>query len=211
VFDQVKDPNELDRESREDFRGLILYVGATALAMGHYTKALDILLWLKRLSDRNLNYDELHLLGSAYLWSADEQKDQADRRRHLALAVPLLKEAIEKNPYGVVATYNLGWALLSLERYEDGIEMMEKSIRLQKYYAPWAKWNIACGLKKLGKEDEALKKLEEIPPGPWWRRIQDDDWFKDPQQTVFMDEFQALCQRKINEFIAQTNAPLKPH
>src|SRR5437870_1556331 len=118
--------------------------------MGHYTKSLDLLLWLKRLSDRELSNDELQLLGSGYLWAADEQIDQISRRRHLTLAVPLLKSSTDKNPYAVISTYNLGWALLSLERYEDGIEMMEKSIRLQKYYAPWAKWNIACGLKKLG-------------------------------------------------------------
>lgn len=72
LFDQVKDPNELDLESRENFRKLIIHVGKAADAMEQYTKALEVLLWLDRFSDRDLNHEELRVLGTAYLWAADE-------------------------------------------------------------------------------------------------------------------------------------------
>jgi tetratricopeptide (TPR) repeat protein len=152
VFDQMKDPNQLDREARENFRRLILFVGGAALAMEHYTKSLDILLWLKRFSDRALEYDELRVLGGAYLWAAEEQSDNSERRRRQMQAIPLLKAAIEKNPYGVLPVFNLGWALLSLGKYEDGIEQMQKCIRLDRHYLPWANWNISCGLKETWQE-----------------------------------------------------------
>lgn len=196
LFDQVKDPNQLDFEARESFRRLILYVGKAAHAMGQYTKALEVLLWLNRFSDRQPNHEELRVLGTAYLWAADEQSDTALQKSYRNEAIPLLKSAVGKNPYQTVVFYNLGWALLSLQKYDYGIRQMKKCIKLQPQYSPWAKWNIACGLKKLDREDEALRTLGEIPPGPWWDGIADDDWFKDPQQTPFMEQFQVLSEAK---------------
>lgn len=196
LFDQVKDPNELDIESKENFRKLISLIGKAAYAMGHYTKSLEVLLWLNRFSDRALNHDELRLLATAYLWAADET-DKTQKRLFQNEAIPLLQRAIRKHPYQVLVTYNLGWALLSLDKYHHGIRQMRKCIKLDPRYSPWAKWNIACGLKRLEKLPEALSVLGEIPPGPWWNSISSDDWFVEPQPTEFTEKFQALCRNKL--------------
>lgn len=196
LFDQVKDPNELDTESRENFRKLITLVGKAAHAMQHFSKSLEVLLWLNRFADRELNHDELRLLGTAFLWAAEETDDT---QKHLFQneAIPLLKRAIGQHPYVVVVTYNLGWALLSLKKYRHGVRQMRKCIKLDSRYSPWANWNIACGLKKLDQPDDVLSVLEQIPAGPWWPEIQKDDWFKEAQPTVFSNSFKELSDRKI--------------
>ena len=73
---------------------------------------------------------------------------------------------------------------------------MRKCMKLEPRVSPWAQWNIACGLKKLNRPIEALKVLERIPAGPLWQNIANDDWFKDPEQTPFMNEFVALTKTK---------------
>jgi hypothetical protein len=98
-----------------------------------------------------------------------------------------------------VIHYNLGWAFLSLKKYSYGISQMKKCIRLEPRCTPFAKWNIACGLKMLNRDDDALKTLEEISPGPWWKNIANDDWFKDPTNTPFMAHFEAICLSKLND------------
>jgi len=98
LFDQVKDPNKLDLESREYFRKLILRVGQAAHAMENYTKALDVLLWLRRFSDRDPDYDEFRVLGTAFLWAADEQVDKSRQRSYRNEAIALLKSSLGKHP-----------------------------------------------------------------------------------------------------------------
>jgi len=105
-----------------------------------------------------------------------------------------------------LVTYNLGWALLSLDKYNHGIRQMRKCIKLDPRYAPWAKWNIACGLKMLEKLPEALSVLEEISPGPWWKSISSDDWFVESQPTDFTKKFQALCLNKLGLSGAQKSS-----
>lgn len=197
LFEQVKDPNELDAESRENFRKLILIVGKAAHAMENYTKALEVLLWLKRFTDRERDYEESRMLGTAYLWAAGEQTDKSQEYQNEA--IPYLRFAIGKHPYQSIVFYNLGWALLSLDKYYYGIQQMRKCIRLEPRCAPWANWNIACGLKRLGKGSEALTTLGQIPPGPMWTAIAKDDWFKDPEVTQFMRDFEALVQSKFEK------------
>jgi tetratricopeptide (TPR) repeat protein len=197
LFDQVKDPNELDLESRENLRRLILHVGKAAHAMQHYTKALEVLLWLKRFSDREPEIEESRMLGTAYLWAAYEQTDKSRRMSYQNDAIPYLRTALGKNPYQWGVRYNLGWALLSLDKYDNGIRQMKKCMRLEPRVAAYARWNIACGLKKLNRQEDALKTLEDIPAGPLWNEIMKDDWFKDPEQTPFMGRFQALAKTKV--------------
>jgi tetratricopeptide (TPR) repeat protein len=199
LFDQVKDPNELDLEARLNLRKLILYVGKAANAMEHYTKSLDILLWLNRFSDRQLNHEELRVLGTAYLWAADHEVGNARQTSHQNEAIPLLRAAIGKHPHQTVTHYNLGWAFLSLKKYSYGISQMKKCIRLEPRCKPFAKWNIACGLKKLNLDDKALGTLEEISPGPWWKNIAKDEWFIDPKNTSFMTRFEAICSSKLHD------------
>ncbi|HEV7744063.1 MAG TPA: hypothetical protein VGO56_03605 [Pyrinomonadaceae bacterium] len=196
LFEKVKDPNELDAESRENFRKLILIVGKAAHAMENYTKALEVLLWLKRFTDRERNHEESRMLGTAYLWAADEQADRSYEYQNEA--IPYLRFSTGKHPYQTVVFYNLGWALLSLDKYYYGIQRMRKCIRLEPRCAPWANWNIACGQKKLGNASGALATLQQIPPGPMWKDIAEDDWFKDPDPT-FTADFQALIRSKLEE------------
>lgn len=196
IFDQIKDPNQLDRESRDNYRELVKTVGRAAFAMKHFTKSLEILVHLEALKDRELTPDELYLIGNGYLWAGDELSQDAERKEYVRKSLPFLKAAMEKNSYEAKFPYDLGWALLTLDQYQDGIDQFTSSIGKRPSIAPFANWNIACGLKKLNNNVEALNKLREIPPGPWWEGIAKDDWFADPENADFSREFEALCQTK---------------
>jgi tetratricopeptide (TPR) repeat protein len=198
-FEQIKDPNELDAKTRDDYRTFISRVGKAAFAMKHLTKYLDVVLHLQLFRDRELDSDELFLLGHAYLSAADEQLEDSKIKDHQEKSVPLLKAAMDKNPYEVRIPFNLGVALLSLGNYQGGIDLMVTSIKLDKRISPHAKWNIACGLKKLDKDRETLEKLREIPPGPWWEDIAADGWFADPGNPEFREAFELLCLTKKSE------------
>jgi hypothetical protein len=199
VFDQVSDPTALDRDRQEHYRELVRYVGGSGIAMKHYTKALDILSRLHHFEGQGLTAEELRLLGVAHLWAADEISNQREKTECLAKSLPLLRASAEKDPYEVRTIFSLGWGLLSLLHYQDGIDQMKKCIHLDGSVIPWAKWNIACGLKKLGREQEALQYLREVEPGCWWLHIKDDDWFKDEPRTSFSDSFDALCAEKLRQ------------
>lgn len=198
-LDQVRDPSAMDLKARESFRKLIRLVGGTALRTKDYIKALDILLKLESVSDReDLSFDDLRLLGSAHLWAA--QYALSKRMEYWEEAVVLLKAAKDKNPYDAATTYSLAWALLSTNRYNDAITLMQKCEELDKSIAPWARWNAASGLMSLGKQDEALKTLEQIEPGCWWdgkEGIAADPDFKDWKEPAFRDRFLKLCQSRI--------------
>jgi tetratricopeptide (TPR) repeat protein len=198
-FDEIKDPNDLDVAAGEDYRAFISRVGRAAFAMKHLTKYLDIVLHLQLFRDRELDSEELFLLGHAYLCAAGEQLEGSKIKGYQEKSVPLLKAAMDKNPYEVKIPFNLGVALLSLENYQGGIDLMQTSIGLDKQITPWAKWNIACGLKKLNRDRETLEKLGEIPPGPWWEDIAVDGWFADPGNPGFRDAFELLCLTKKSE------------
>jgi len=199
IFDHIKDPNKLDAESRTNYRDLVKNVGRAAFSMKHFTKCLEIVVHLESLTDRALNADESFLIGNAYLWAADELSKEPERKEYITRAVPFIKTAMEKNPYEAKFPYDLGWALLSLGQYADGIALFETSISKDPSIAPWANWNIACGLKRLNKDKEALNKLREIPSGSWWEGIAKDDWFAETGNATFKEEFETLCQTKIAE------------
>lgn len=196
LFIQIDDANELDAQSREKYRNLITAVSRAAYRMGHFTKSLDLVARLQQLRDRPMDADELLLLGSAYLWAAEELADESARRAYWKKSLPILYSAMQKNPYEEKTKYNLGWVMLALGQYHEGIYQMQSCIRLRESLAPWAKWNIACGLKKLGKDVMALDTLEEVPPGPWWKDIEADDWFVDEKNPVFAKSFKDLCTKK---------------
>lgn len=199
IFDHIKDPNQLDAESRSNYRDLLKHVSRAAFSMKHFTKYLEIAVHLETLKDRELNGDELFLIGNAYLWAADELSKESERQDYFRKALPFIKAAMEKNPYEAKCPYDLGWALLSLGHYQEGIDLFQTSISKQPSIAPWANWNIACGLKKLNKDKETLDRLREIPPGLWWEGIAKDDWFADAGNAAFKQEFEALCQTKSGE------------
>jgi len=204
LFCQVSDLDSLEPRTRGNCRQLIRYVGAAAIAMKHFTKSLDILLHLKRFGDGVLDPHELKLLGSAYLWAADELTVESKKQAYWREATLLLKGAAQADPFDARVPYNLGWALLSLGVHEEGIERMKESMRLDQSVAAWARWNIACGQKKLGRATEALETLELIPAGPWWKYIKDDDWFKGDQPTSFVEGFRRLCESRIEEYDRRT-------
>jgi tetratricopeptide (TPR) repeat protein len=189
LLGQIEDVNGLEPKARESCRRLVAYVGSAAIAMRHYSKALDILLNLRLFRDRELDHHELNLLGSAYLWAADEEPSEQRKQAHLSEGALWLSKAAELNSHDVRTAYNLGWALLSLGAYPEGIKRMQDCIALRQSVAPWALWNMACGYKKLGRGDDALQTLSQIQPGKWWEHIRADDWFAEDEPTDFTVRF----------------------
>jgi tetratricopeptide (TPR) repeat protein len=201
VVDQIKEPNDLSPDLRENYRGLLKHVGDAAFAMKHYTKYLEIVLHLKQFTDRELSAHELYLIGHAYLWAADEQPVLDQQRDYWQQSVPFLSAAMKANPYEVKYPFNLGVGLLSLGKYDKAIELMQTCINMDsELMLPWATWNIACGLKRQGNNNEVLEKLRGIPIGLWWPGIAKDDWFKDSKNPEFENSFKALCEEKIAAF-----------
>ncbi|HWP42730.1 MAG TPA: hypothetical protein VNO14_05815 [Blastocatellia bacterium] len=200
VFDQIKDPRALSPDLKVNYRELLRHVGKAAFAMKHYTKYLDIVLHLRQFPDEELSDEDMFLMGHAYLWAADEQIEASKKKNYWEKSIPFLRAAMKKNPDEVKYPFSLGVSLLSLGNYNGGIKLMETCMNINESITPWAKWNIACGLKKLGKDNKAMETLEEIPPGLWWQGIAKDDWFKDSKNSQFEASFKTLCERKIAEF-----------
>lgn len=196
ILDAIKDPNGLDAESRKNYRSLIKYVGTAAVAMDHFTKALDILKHLELFRDRDLDAEELRMLGTAHIWAAFEMDTDAEKRSLWEKSIPYLKSAREKNPYEVKIPFNLGWALLSLGQYRASIDIMKSCVELYEPITPWAKWNMACAQVKMRNTNQALSMLDEIPPGPWWEYISKDDDFLGQKDAAFLADFGSLCGRK---------------
>ena len=202
VFDQIRDPHSLDFESRRKYRRLIDYVGRAAFAMGHQTKYLQIVLHFQSFSDREMTWDEEFLIGHAYLSAADLQSSNAKRNTYWQQSAAFLEAARHKNTSEARIPFHWGMAMLCLANYPKGIELLQASIDMSDSMAARAKWNIACGLKKLGKNQDALDKLDEILPGTVWEANQEDDWFKDPGNPDFERQFKTLCQTKIAAYKA---------
>ena len=196
ILDAVKDPNGLDAETKTNYRSLIKYVGTAAVAMDHFTKSLDILKRLELFRDRELDAEEMRILGTAHIWAALETDADVERRKLLEKSIPYLKSARDKNPYEVKTPFNLGWALLSLGQYRASIDILRSCVELYEPIAPWAKWNMACAYVKLRDTARALSTLDEIPPGPWWEYISKDDDFLGQKEAAFRDGFDSLCGRK---------------
>jgi len=203
LFYDVEDPNQLDSKSRDQFRELLKEICTTATAIGHYSKALDIILHLQQFTDRALDDEELLMIGNAYMWaSLDDGLATYERKSYLAQAVPFFQAAyrIAEDPERKVnIAYNLGWTLLASEDYSAGARWMETSVKLDKNIAPWANWAVACGQVKQAKVEQALITLDSIPEGTWWREICKDEDFSEVKKDLrFKDRFENLCAHKIN-------------
>ena len=197
ISDRLKDPDALDFVNRESYRRLIDYVARAAFKQNHFTKYLEVVKNLELFADRTS--DELYLIGHAYLCAADEQLGESRKNSYWKSAVGWLEAAWKKNSNDVNVRFNLGLAQLKLGYYLPAIVSMKVCVKMDPQIVPQAKWNWAEGLKKLNRNKNALKKLEEIPPGAFWNDILADEAFKDPADSAFESEFKALCERKINQ------------
>src|SRR5687767_3003847 len=151
TFDEIKDPNTLLPDLRDNYRELIKHVGRMAFSMDHYSKYLDIILRLELFSDRELSSDELYAIGNAYLWAADDQFDPAEQQKYWSKSAEFLTRALAKNGHEVRIVFGLGVAHLYLGRYKESIRLMKRSMSLLRPIVPWAKWNIGCGYIKQNK------------------------------------------------------------
>ena len=152
---------------------------------------------LETFKDRKLTWDEQYLIGLAYLVAADEC-DESKRPSYWKNAAGYLSSARKQNSYSVIIPFNLGVALLSLGNYPRGIRLMRQCIRMDQTYFDKAKWNIACGLIKLQRDQKALDTLEEIASGADWEGIKADPWFATGRKS-FDRPFKLLCAIKIAE------------
>jgi tetratricopeptide (TPR) repeat protein len=199
TFDEIKDPNEVPANLKENYRDLIKYVGKMAFAMEHYTKYFQMISQLTKFKDRELSSDEMYEIGNAYLWAADDRLKSTEQEKYRKEAASFLTSAAKKSPDNARFAFGLGVCLLYLGNHQQGIRYMQKSIALYSAIVPWAKWNIACSLTEQGKYQEALKVLKEIPFGAWWKGILEDPGFANCNNSHFETSFKALGERKLNK------------
>lgn len=197
AFEDIREPNDLDDTLRQNYRELIKHVAKMAYAMGHYSKCLDIIVRLEKFKD-GLSDEELADIGYAYLWAADEQLDEAEKKEFWKKSVGFLKRAVKENSHEVKSIFNLGIGHLYLNHYRESIRFMKWSARMSDQLIPWIKWNLACAYVRLKKEDEALTTLKEIDKGKLWKGIRGDTWFtEDSVSDEFRAAFHSLCDEKL--------------
>jgi tetratricopeptide (TPR) repeat protein len=203
LFYRIPDPSQLNWSRRQKLRKLVLFVGAAALAMEHYTKAHSVLKWLERLPDRDLERLDLKLLGVGYLfatWVMD--KTNRDWWEYQHIAVKHLHSVLELDGDGKDAEviFNIGWACLGLGLHDDAIAKMKEAMQIDPTeYEPHANWNIACAY--LGKQEpkHALDALKAIKPNGPWDQIEKDSEFDRKDLGDFVEQFTALCRSKKEE------------
>ncbi len=200
IFDQVKDPQTLDFESRNNYRKMIDYVGRAAFLKDHQTKYLRIVMHFQ--SFRDLTWDEEFLLGHAYLTAADKLPTENARRGYWETSGAYFESASKKNSSAAKIPYHWGLAALSLGNFEKGIELMTRCRAMSQSLVDLADWNIACALKKQNKKAESLNKLRAIPASKLWLDQKDDEWLRDSSDPDFERQFSELCQLKITEYSA---------
>ncbi len=199
ISDRLKDPDALDLVNRDRYRRLIDYVARAAFKQNHLTKYLEVVKNLESFADRAPTSDELYLIGHAYLCAAEEQLGESKKNSYWKSAVEWLEAASKKNSNDVNIRFNLGLAQLKLGYFQPAIDSMKACVEMYPPIVPQARWNWAEGLKKLKRNADALTKLDEIPPGAFWKDILADEAFKDPEDPGFESEFKTLCERKINQ------------
>jgi tetratricopeptide (TPR) repeat protein len=191
--DQLVDPRDLNRTTLHNYKQLIDCVGRAAFKMGHFTKYLETVKLFETLPEVEQTSEQRYLIGHAYLSATDEQEG-ADQEAYLRAASENLLRALRRNSTDVNIPFNLGLALLRRHYYEKGIKYMEKALHMHSSIADEANWNIAIGLKKLGRGTEALAKLKDIAQGPVWLEIEKDPEFVDPPDANFDRDFKVLCE-----------------
>ena len=206
---RLRQQGQLQKAGRlEQFRGLILDVGEAALNELEFAKGLDMLRLLESLGEKTV--EELLSLGTAYLWAAPEDKQQ--RQKYLRKALLYLEETSRADRTSAITFWTLGYVYDELERYPAAISANEEAIRLDLKFLPWANWHIAISLLKLAKQqqemgnaeeataktNEAMEKVEEIPPGLWWQDLREDEELEDLRDhSDYKDKFSRLAKRRI--------------
>lgn len=194
----------------EKFRGLILDTGEAALNEQQFAKGLDILKLLEPMREKTAN--ELLSLGTAHLWMIDEEYIVDGRREeYLKRALRYLQEATRSDTTSAIAFWTLGYVNDEIGRHRPAIDAKQEAIRLDLTFLPWANWHIAISLLKLAKQhqawdevelagaraDEAMQKITQIPPGPWWQELFEDDELGELQENPnHRAEFQRLYESR---------------
>ncbi|GEM_PF-2267443 len=81
-----------------------------------------------------------------------------------AAAVPDLAAAVALRPEDHIVRFDYGFALFSAGRYEEGLAEFRRVLERDPGNLD-ARYNIACGLSRLGRADEALSALQEAVNG----------------------------------------------
>jgi tetratricopeptide (TPR) repeat protein len=208
VFETVKDPNDLSTTGKEDFRALVKNSYRGAREIGYNTKALDVIKYLQKFKDRDLDQEELIMTGNAYVWAAEEADNRDEQKILRKNAVSFLKKGYYAIPLAsekANVAYNVGLMLLHLEEYKSSISWMRRCIALAPEGSPEANWTIACAYAKLGAQDQTLNTLNLIHPTSFltardwselWNNIENDDYFSVLRQPPEDASFRDLIARK---------------
>lgn len=201
-LDQNLDLGKLEGEEANYCRTTIIWVSRAANVMRHFSKSLDLALLLSSFRDREMTGDEQFLLGTAYLWAAEELALESGEYQYYHKAIPFLESAAKQNPRDTSFLFNLGWAFLCVEEYDRSIEYLNKCIEFEdaaKPVAPYARQNIAVALEKQGRYQEAINELKKIPAGKWWPAIKEDTDLLGSKNAQFQAWFADLCRSKAED------------
>jgi len=210
LFDEITDPNSLDTTAKEQVRKIIRNAYSFAASKEHRAKALDIILYLQKFTDRQLDSDEMYTIGTAYLQAAlDPHMENTPITTTLLNAVPLLTDAyygLKGTPDAVKVAYNLSLTMIYLGKYSEAISWANRCYEIDNDWGPWTSWNKACAQIKLKAEKDALDSLKSINRNykfaeEEWQKLRDDiqkdEYFS--ELTTASDrtsQFLELCNQK---------------
>ena len=107
--------------------------------------------------------------------------------RDFEKAIPIIKKAIELNPYESIAYDSLAFALYYQDDFENAAINLERSLEINPYDALTAT-NYACTLAKLSRLDEAYQVVRDIS-------------LKVPENEEFKQLLGDIQARNVNEFV----------
>jgi len=166
------------------YRELVRSVGEFALVEEEYRKALYLTGHLEPIPEKTA--EECYFLGEAYRMAYSNQPAYLSRARKY------LEESVRKDDRPARTHYSLAWVYYEVDSHTQAVSENERAMELEPRLANEANWNAACSLVKLGKQNVALEKLRQIPPGNWWKKIYQDPELGDLKTGQYGTEFWAL-------------------
>lgn len=175
------------------YREFVVAVGRLALVQGEfgYQKALYL---VKRLEDvPNRTADESFLLGETYRMA------YLDQATYLKSSRLFLEQSLKSDNTSARTHFSLAWVYDELgrvydesERYQQAIAENDKALSIDPRLVPAANRNAACAFMKLNDPAQAIKRLAQIPAGPWWEETYQDGDLQSLKAGPYAQEFNRL-------------------
>ncbi len=139
----------------------------------------------------------LSFLGTAHLYLADE----IDKETNLSKGIAALREGYRLRPNPITG-YNLAWALDEIGDYESAVGILQDVLARDPGLGS-ARYNLACGLVKVGRVSDALDALNLVPIGdPVWKVAGKDPDLEPLREARWRERFDQILNERAGAVLA---------